>query len=130
MSADLLHHVKFGLDTFHGVTAEFTCTGDETAKCHQRGGPDCGCDLVYNLRQLDGGTWVHDSQYALIPPETHVMEGDAECGVLVFLEECGYWYESYAGPEGVKPVDGPIHVAWDSHSESYVWWLSGTERVA
>lgn len=130
MTEPLIHHVKFGLDTYHGVAAEFTCTGDHAARCHQMGGPDCECEVYRNDRQLDDGTWVHDAQYPLVEPETHVMEGDAECGVLVFLEECGDWYESYAGPEGVKPVDGPIHVAWDSNAESYVWWLDGTERVA
>ena len=131
MTAPLIHHVTFGLDADRGVTAEFTCTGDVNAKCHQEGGADCFCEVMYNLRQTDDGTWVHDPQYALVPSETHVMEGHpVHCGVLVFLEECGAWYESYAGPEGAKPVDGLIHVAWDPKCESYVWWLDGTERAS
>lgn len=60
---------------------------------------------------------------------THEMTGGRQdCNVLDWLQSAE-WFETYGGPDGETPKDGPIHVGWANEDTGFVWWLDGTERA-
>ena len=99
------HFLALLLDE-HGVHGEFSCDEPDTAWCHT----SCtiGCEVITETCRA-----------------THPQAYHPECQPILFLEDAGYWHESYIGPD-CEPHSGPVNFEWSD--DYYAWRYEETQE--
>ena len=94
------HTIELRLDA-DGVHAHFNCHDGKAGKCHETCAQECP-------------VWDED---CLANHERTVID---YCNPIEFIDNTGFWYESYIGTPDIEPHSGPVIFQWQP-DEWYGW---------